>query len=125
MADIITQITNLVLQRTIRQKTPTVIFLTGVEKSDLIKNIIRSVKDGNRNEETFTSDDWKEVSDIMWNLAEIPLLVKETSDYNEIKSETEIFIKEMNHSKGLVIINLKDVQSKDFTTKENISIIVL
>ena len=61
----------------------------------------------------------------MQNLAEIPLLLKVTSDIQDIQKETETFIKEINKRTGIVIIDYDNIQTKDFTTNKNISIIVV
>ena len=126
MADnnIITKITDIVIQQTIKQKIPTVVFLSNIDKGSLVRNIIWSIKDGNKNENTFTSDDWERIAEIMQKLAEIPLLLKETSDINVIRNDTENFIAEMDNRKGLVIINLEEkISETEFTTDKNISII--
>lgn len=123
--NLINAITVVVIEKTVNQKIPTVVFLSDIDKGGLVKNIIWSIKGGNQEEDKFLSDDWQKVAEIMQTLAEVPLLLKETSDLNEIKKETENFIKEINKSKGAVIINAKGIQVEDFTTKENISIIVL
>lgn len=122
---LITHITDIVVEKTIKQKIPTVVFLSHIDKGSLVKNIIWSIKDGNKNENTFTSDDWEKIAKIMQNLAEIPLLLKVTSDINDIQKETENFINEMNKRTGIVIIDSDNIQTKDFTTKKNISIIVV
>ena len=129
MADnnILKQITDLVIQQTVNKKIPTVVFLSEeVTKSDLFKNIaIRLTGNDEIFSDSFTP--WQLISDIMLKLAEIPLLLKETSDIKDIQSETENFIKSLDKDKGLVIIDSKDdiFTSVPFTKKENISIIIL
>lgn len=123
--EIITKITDIVIQQTIGQKIPTVIFLSDIDKGSLVKNIIWSLKGGTQDEDKFLSDDWEKVAEIMQNLAEVPLLLKETSDINEIKVETENFIKEINKGKGVVIINAKGAQTNQFLSKDNISVIIV
>ena len=128
MADngLISKITDIVIQQTVNQKIPTVIFLSDIDKGSLLKNVISKLYGSDENifaDYSFTP--WEKVAEIMRNLAEIPLLLKETSDINEIKAVTENFIKEINKVKGAVIINVKGIQVKDFTTRENISIIIL
>ncbi len=123
--EIITKITDIVIQQTIGQKIPTVIFLSDIDKGSLVKNIIWSIKGGTQEEDKFLSDDWQKVAEIMQTLAEVPLLLKETSDINEIKVETENFIKEINKGKGVVIINAKGVQTNQFLSKDNISVIIV
>jgi len=61
----------------------------------------------------------------MQTLAEVPLFLKETSDINEIKVETENFIKEINKGKGVVIINAKGAQTNQFLSKDNVSVIIV
>ena len=61
----------------------------------------------------------------MQTLAEVPLLLKETSDINEIKVETENFIKEINKGKGVVIINAEGAQTNQFLSEDNISLIIV
>lgn len=130
MADnnLIKRITDIVIQQTIGQKIPTVIFLSDIDKGSLLKNVISKLYGSDENifaDYSFTP--WEKVAEIMRNLAEIPLLLKETSDLNEIKTETESFIAGMEGKKGLVIINLKEnVSEQKFNTdKENIQIIVI
>ena len=130
MADnnILKQITDVVIQQTVNKKIPTVVFLSeDLSKEDLIKNVIKILKGGIYDENAFSSEDWQLISDIMLKLAEIPLLLKETSDIKDIQSETENFIKSLDKNKGLVIIDSKDdiFTSVPFTKKENISIIIL
>ena len=67
----------------------------------------------------------RHIPEIMQNLAEIPLLLKETSDIGEIKTETENFIKEINKGKGVVIINAEGTQANQFLSKDNISVIIV
>ena len=123
--EIITKITDIVIQQTIGQKIPTVIFLSDIDKGSLVKNIIWSIKGGTQDEDKFLSDDWEKVAEIMQNLAEIPLLLKETSDINEIKVETENFIKEINKGMGIVIINADGFQTNQFLSKDNITVIIV
>ena len=62
----------------------------------------------------------------MKQLSDIPLLLKETTDVNYIKTETQTFITGMDGRKGLVIINSKEnISDKDYTRKDNISVIVI
>ena len=85
-----------------------------------------SIKKGNKVEGTFTQEDWNQVAEIMQQLSNIPLLLKETTDINYIKTETQTFIDGMDGRKGLVIINSKEnISAAEFTTGENISIIVI
>ena len=123
--NLIKTITDIVIEETVNQRIPTVVFLSDIDKGSLVKNIIWSIKGGNQEEEKFLSDDWQKVAEIMQNLAEIPLLLKETSDINEIKVETENFIKEINKGKGVVIINAKGAQTNQFLSKDNISVIIV
>ena len=95
---------------------------------DFIKNVISKLYGSDENifaDYSFTP--WEKVAEIMRNLAEIPLLLKETFDINEIKTETENFITGMEGKKGLVIINSKEkISEQNFNTdKENIQIIVI
>jgi hypothetical protein len=123
---LISKITDIIIQQTVNQKIPTVIFLSNIDKGSLVKNIIWTIKDGNRDEKDFTSNDWEQVAEIMRTLAEIPLLLKETFDIKEIKTETENFIAGMEGRKGLVIINSKEkISAAEFTAGKNISVIVL
>ena len=123
---LITKITDLVIQQTIRQRIPTIVFLSDITSSELIKNIISRLC-GSKNDifgDTLSTP-WAKVADIMEELAEIPLLVREISDTDKMHTDAEGFIGEMKKNKGLVIINSEHVQGKQFTTKENISIMFL
>ena len=97
-----------------------------IKKEDLVKNLFWTLKEGNKNESTFTQEDWKQVAEIMQQLSNIPLLLKETIDVNYIKTETQTFITGMDGRKGLVIIHSKEnISEKDFSIKDNISVIVI
>ena len=124
--DLIAQITDIIIKQTVNQKVPTVVFMA-IKKEDLVKNLFWTLKEGNKNESTFTQEDWKQVAEIMQQLSNIPLLLKETIDINYIKTETQTFIAGMEGKKGLVIINSKEkISEQNFNTdKENIQIIVI
>lgn len=124
--DLIAQITDIIIEQTVNQKVPTVVFMA-IKKEDLVKNLFWTLKEGNKNESTFTQEDWKQVAEIMQQLSNIPLLLKETIDINYIKTETQTFIAGMEGKKGLVIINSKEkISEQNFNTdKENIQIIVI
>ena len=128
MADnnLIAQISDIIIEQTVNQKIPTVVFMA-IKKEDLVKNLFWTLKEGNKNESTFTQEDWKQVAEIMQQLSNIPLLLKETIDINYIKTETQTFIAGMEGKKGLVIINSKEkISEQNFNTdKENIQIIVI
>ena len=127
MADnnLIAQISDIIIEQTVNQKIPTVVFMA-IKKEDLVKNLFWTLKEGNKNESTFTQEDWKQVAKIMQQLSNIPLLLKETIDVNYIKTETQSFITGMDGRNGMVIINSKeDISATEFTTGKNISIIIL
>ena len=129
MADnnLVSKITDIIIQQTVNQKIPTLVILSGINKGDLVKNIIQTLKGGNSDENTFSSDEWEVVAEIMQRLAEIPLLLKESTDINVIQTETEEFIINLGKTEGLIIIccNKDTITRTQFTKKENISIIVL
>ena len=122
----LTKITEIIVNETVNKKIPTVVFMA-IKKEDLVKNLFGTLKEGNKNESTFTQEDWKQVAEIMQQLSNIPLLLKETIDINYIKTETQTFIAGMEGKKGLVIINSKEkISEQNFNTdKENIQIIVI
>jgi len=127
MADnnLIAQISDIIIEQTVNQKIPTVVFMA-IKKEDLVKNLFWTLKEGNKNESTFTQEDWKQVTKIMQQLSNIPLLLKETIDVNYIKTETQTFITGMDGREGLVIIHSKEnISEKDFSIKDNISVIVI
>ena len=124
--DLIVNITDIVIQQTINKKIPTVIFLSDIDKGSLLKNVISKLYGSDENifaDYSFTP--WEKVAEIMQRLAAIPLLLKETSDINEIKTETEEFINSLGKTEGLIIICTNEDAFSQFTKKENISIIVL
>lgn len=122
---LITKITDIIIEQTVNKKIPTVVFMS-IKKEDLVKNLFWTLKYGNKDENTFTEEDWKQVAEIMKQLSDIPLLLKETSEVNYIKPETQTFITGMDGRKGLVIINSdKKTLDNKFTTSENISIIFI
>ena len=119
----LTKITEIIVNETVNKKIPTVVFMS-IKKEDLVKNLFLTLKSGNKDERSFSQEDWNQVAEIMQKLSGIPLLLKETTDVNYIKTETQTFITGMEGRKGLVIINSKEnISDKDFTTTENISII--
>jgi len=121
----LTKITKIIVNETVNKKIPTVVFMA-IKKEDLVKNLFWTLKSGNKDERSFSQEDWNQVAEIMQKLSGIPLLLKETTDVNYIKSETQTFITGMEGRKGLVIINSKEnISDKDFTRKDNISVIVI
>jgi len=147
MTDInsIAAITDIIILNTVNQNIPTVVFLSEPLKGDLIRNIIQKIKFSDDkipqpDENDYTQEEWKEISDIMLKLTAIPLIIKETADVDEIQQETENFVNELNNGKGLVIITCpesadnkkirpdnykKEFTPKNFAIGENISIIVI
>ena len=122
---LITHITDIVVEKTIKQKIPTVVFMS-IKKEDLVKNLFWTLKSGNKDENSFTQEDWNQVAEIMKQLSDIPLLLKETTDVNYIKSETQTFITGMEGRNGLVIIHSQENISKQyFTVSKNVSIMIL
>ena len=124
-SDLLKKITEVIIEKTVNQKIPTIIILSEIKREDLVKNLFWTIKSGNKNEETYTSDDWKEVADIMRNLSEIPLLIKNDNEINNLQEDLEYFIKEMGSRKGIVVINSDKIKENDFTATENISIVVV
>ena len=127
MADnnLITKITDIIIEQTVNKNIPTVVFMS-IKREDLVKNLFWTLKSGNKDESTFTQDDWNQVAGIMKQLSDIPLLLKETTDVNYIKTETQTFITGMDGRKGLVIIDSKEnISDKDFTKKDNISVTII
>ena len=124
--DLITKITEIIIDKTVNQKIPTLVFML-VKREELVRNLFWSLKSGNKDESTFTQEDWMEVSEIMEKLSGIPLLLKETADIDYIRSGTETFINGMDGRKGLIIINSKEnISEQDFIAdKGNISIMIL
>lgn len=122
---LIAKITDIIIEQTVNKKIPTVVFMS-VKKEDLVKNLFWTLKSGNKDENSFTQEDWKQVAEIMQQLSNIPLLLKETIDVNYIKMETQTFNTGMDGRKGLVIIHSKEnISEKDFSIKDNISVIVI
>ena len=122
---LIIEITDIIIEQTVNKNIPTVVFMS-IKREDLVKNLFWTLKSGNKDENTFTEEDWNQVAGIMKQLSDIPLLLKETGEVNDIKKETETFITGMDGRKGLVIINSdKKTLDNKFTTSENISIIFI
>lgn len=72
MADngLISKITDIVIQQTVNQKIPTVIFLSDIDKGSLLKNVISKLYGSDENifaDYSFTP--WEKVAEIMKNLA--------------------------------------------------------
>ena len=127
--NLITKITDIIIEQTVNQKIPTVVFMS-VKKEDLVKNLFWTLKSGNKDESSFTQEDWNEVAEIMEQLSSIPLLLKETTDANYIKTETQTFISGMDGRTGLVIIDSKEnIFTPDkftpFTERGNVSIMII
>ena len=122
----LTKITEIIVNETVNKKIPTVVFMS-VKKEDLVKNLFLTLKSGNKDERSFSQEDWNQVAEIMQKLSGIPLLLKETADVNYIKTETQTFITGMEGRKGLVIINSKEnISEQNFiTNKENISVMII
>ena len=122
----LTKITEIIVNETVNKKIPTVVFMS-VKKEDLVKNLFLTLKSGNKDERSFSQEDWNQVAEIMQKLSGIPLLLKETTDVNYIKTETQTFITGMEGRKGLVIIYSKgSISEQDFITdKENISVMII
>lgn len=97
--DLITQITDIIIEQTVNQKIPTVVFMA-IKKEDLVKNLFWTLKEGNKNESTFTQEDWKKVAEIMKQLSDIPLLLKETSEVNDIKKKQKPLLPAWTEEKG-------------------------
>ena len=123
--DLITTITDIVIQQTVNQKIPTVVFLSCVDRGALVKNIIWTLKGGSKDENSFTPDDWTKTAEVMQLLAEIPLIVDEIIDIEVTKNKINDFINELKNSKGLVIINSDKIYTQEFTISENTHIIVV
>ena len=123
--NIITKITDIIIKETVDKKIPTIIILSEIERDDLVKSLFWTIKTDNKNEESFTADDWKEVTEIMRKLSGIPLLIKNDYEIDNLKEDIEYFIREMGSRKGIVVINSDKIKENDFTTTENISIIVI
>ena len=122
---LIIEITDIIIEQTVNKNIPTVVFMS-IKKEDLVKNLFRALKSGKKDDSTFTQDDWNQVAEIMQQLSNIPLLLKETIDVNYIKTETQTFITGMDGRNGLVIINSKEnISATEFTTSEKISIMII
>ena len=122
---LIIEITDIIIEQTVNKNIPTVVFMS-IKREDLVKNLFWTLKSGNKDESTFTQDDWNQVAEIMQQLSNIPLLLKETIDVNYIKTETQTFITGMDGRNGLVIINSKEnISATEFTTSEKISIMII
>ena len=122
---LIIEITDIIIEQTVNKNIPTVVFMS-IKREDLVKNLFWTLKSGNKDESTFTQEDWREVAEIMKQLSGIPLLLKETDEIDDIKKETETFITGMDGRNGLVIINSKEnISATEFTTSEKISIMII
>lgn len=122
---LIIEITDIIIEQTVNKNIPTVVFMS-IKREDLVKNLFWALKSGNKDESTFTQDDWNQVAEIMQQLSNIPLLLKETIDVNYIKTETQTFITGVDGRNGLVIINSKEnISATEFTTSEKISIMII
>ena len=122
----LTKITEIIVNETVNKKIPTVVFMS-IKTEDLVKNLFLTLKSGNKDERSFSQEDWNQVAEIMQKLSGIPLLLKETADVNYIKTETQTFITGMEGRKGLVIIHSKEnISEQEFINhKDNVCIIIL
>ena len=119
-------ITEIIVDETVNKKIPTVVFLYE-KKEDLVDYILRAIKSNHKELNEYTSEDWKELSEIVDTLSATPLLLKQTTDIDDIRKETENFIAGMDDRKGLVIIHSKEnIPEQEFINhKDNVCIIIL
>ena len=123
---LITKITDIIIEKTVKQKIPTIVFLSNVDKGTLVKNLLSKLC--GYNEDIFATPSftpWTKTAEVMQKLAEIPLLVDEIIDIEVTKNKINDFINELKNSKGLVIINSDKIYTQEFTISENTSIIVV
>jgi hypothetical protein len=124
-AGIISKITDIIIEQTVNKKIPTVVFVSEDDFDELTKSVISRLCGSDDVFLNPSMTPWAKVAEIMKELAKIPLIVSESNDIDTIKCAIERFIKELNDEKALVIINSGNVTINDFTTGENISIIIL
>ena len=96
---LIIEITDIIIEQTVNKNIPTVVFMS-IKREDLVKNLFWTLKSGNKDESTFTQDDWNQVAEIMKQLSDIPLLLKETSEVNDIKKKQKPLLPACTEEKG-------------------------
>jgi len=121
MRDVLSKITDLVINNTIKNHIPTVIVISNIEKEDLIKNFICKIRGCEYDETVFTPDDWIEVARLTQELAKIPVHIEKTEKVCDAENKISEFIKELDGNKGIVIINSGKIKC-NFAKPENINI---
>lgn len=115
------RITELVISQTIKKNIPTLLLLSEISGTELVKTVISILLKKPYDEDLFTSQDWDKLSDIMLKLSEIPLVIKEITDIKLSVKQAEDFFSNITKSNGLVIINCSETDYPNFSGIKNIS----
>lgn len=115
------RITELVISQTVKKNIPTLLLLSEISGTELVKTVISILLKKPYDEELFTSQDWDKLSDIMLKLSEIPLVIKEITDIKLSVKQAEDFFSNITKSNGLVIINCSETDYPNFSGIKNIS----
>lgn len=115
------RITELVISQTVKKNIPTLLLLSEISGTELVKTVISILLKKPYDEDLFTSQDWDKLSDIMLKLSEIPLVIKEITDIKLSVKQAEDFFSNITKSNGLVIINCSETDYPDFLGIKNIS----
>lgn len=115
------RITELVISQTVKKNIPTLLLLSEISGSELVKTVISILLKKPYDEDLFTSQDWDKLSDIMLKLSEIPLVIKEITDIKLSVKQAEDFFSNITKSNGLVIVNCNTTDYPDFLGIKNIS----
>lgn len=99
------QITKLVINNSIKNNIPTIIFLSTISSTDLMKNIISTLLNKPYETDKFTPKDWQKLSDIITLLSKIPVLTKDSASIKIMVNQAKDFITSMEKRKGLIIFN--------------------
>nr|MCR5265928.1 hypothetical protein [Cyanobacteria bacterium RUI128] len=119
--------TNIILGQTIKDKIPTVVFLSDISISDLTKDVFgKLTKHESFTMESLTPKELLQVAEIMMSLTEIPLIMKEVKDFECTKKQISEFVKELGENKGIIILNCNQYNSETLPKcTGNISIILI
>ena len=115
------RITELVISQTVKKNIPTLLLLSEISGTELVKTVISILLKKPYDEDLFTSQDWDKLSDIMLKLSEIPLVIKEITDIKLSVKQAEDFFSNITKSNGLVIINCSETDYPNFSVIKNIS----
>lgn len=122
MQEKLDNIVDIILNKTIKENIPTVVFLSNIKETDIVKRLFSIKTQKEYKEEKFTPYDWSKLADTMLKLANIPLVIKQIDSVKNTFNKIYDFNAELKKSIGLVIIECGEY---DFSKIENTKNIVV